>query len=34
MPNKTTEAVRSVIEELPRSNAQGNLYCPLILELK
>ena len=34
MPNETTQAVRSVIEELPRSITRGDSYCQLILELK
>lgn len=34
MPNKTTEAVRRAIEELPRSITRGDSYCQLILELK
>ena len=34
MPDETTEAVCSVIEELPRSTARGDPYCQLILELK
>ena len=34
MPDETTEAVCSVIEELSRSIVGGDPYCQLILELK
>jgi hypothetical protein len=34
MPTETAEAVRSAIEELPRSIARADPYCQLILELK
>jgi hypothetical protein len=34
MTTETTEAVRSVIKELPHSIARGDGYCQLILELK
>ena len=35
MPNETTEAVRTAIEELPRFIVRGgDSYCQLILELK